>query len=342
MLLDRSFKSVYMVRSMSVSYRNKDRWKKGMKEKNFPEFKCDVCKSKNISETKEGSFVCRDCGILVEDQKLEYYKPYNESSVQNAVLTKTYIGYKNERYHNFKFERLNKLHTISDNKQALLINARFEISRILNALKLPDSYRDLILEKFKNIYKALNPSTKYRSPEKLVPLVIYFYFKFNNISISESELLSVSKISKKEFNAFKLQICNFLPQYKERNRQEYILSRILEITEHFDLRMLFYYRSKKLMYKLWERIKNTKDDVIAGLIASIIALCWYKEEVSVNAICKKSGIMMSTIQWQLKNRILEPLKITGFESLVKSSDLLKEKFLQMGLIQEFSNDENIA
>ena len=57
---------------------------------------CDLCKSKNIVETKE-CFVCKNCGIVLEIQKMEYYKPYNYDTVQYAKLDKTYIGLKKER-----------------------------------------------------------------------------------------------------------------------------------------------------------------------------------------------------------------------------------------------------
>ena len=119
-----------------------------------------------------------------------------------------------------------------------------------------------------------------------------------------------------------------------------MLQRILEIAEHFDLGMLFYYQSKALLYRIWKLVNNTKEDVISGVIANIIALCWYKEKVTVNAICKKLGIRMSTVQWQLKNRIVKPLNITGFVSLVKSGELIKKKFLEKGLIQDLSIEEN--
>ena len=64
--------------------------------------------------------------------------------------------------------------------------------------------------------------------------------------------------------------------------------------------MEFFYQAKKILYKLWESINNTKDDVIAGLVCSISALCSYRESVSVNAICMRLDIKMSTIQTQVK------------------------------------------
>jgi len=189
-----------------------------------------------------------------------------------------------------------------------------------------------VLKKFKSIFNALTPGTKYRSYEKLVPLCIYFCFKFANLSINEGKLLEVSKILKKDFNAFKLQILHFFPQYADRNRVDFILQKILEVTERFELGMEFYYTSKRILYKFWKAIKNTKDTVIAGLVSSITALCSYKDKVAVNAICKALNIRESTIQFQVKTRIFERFRIPGFTTLVGSSDILKKAMQEMKLI----------
>jgi transcription initiation factor TFIIIB Brf1 subunit/transcription initiation factor TFIIB len=306
------------------------------KSQTFTELTCDICFSTDIVETKEG-YVCKSCGIVLEIQKLEYYRPYNDDIIQHAVLGNTQIGFRRERLRNpnsMKLEKLNQLQSIRDNNQTVLDKARIEISRIFTILNLPDSHKELVFNKFKKIREGLNPGTKYRNPEKLVPIAIYFTLKLQNVSINEKELLEVAKISKKDFNTFKLQILKFVPQYAERNRKDYILQKILEISEHFELGMPFYYQSKKILYKLWESIKCTKDDVIAGLVSSISILCSFKEKVTVNAICKRLGIKMSTIQSQVKKRIFNQLNVTGFVSLVKSSKLLRKILSRMGLIEQ--------
>ena len=299
----------------------------------FDELNCDICNSNDIKETQEG-YVCGECGIVLEIQKLEYHRPYNDDIIQYATLGTTQIGTKRERMKysdSLRLEKLNRLHSIKENEETVLEKARIEISRIFNCLNLPGSKKKTVFEKFRRIREGLGVGTKYRSPEKLVPITIYFSMKLQNISINESELLEVSKISKKDFNAFKLQITNFIPKYAERNRMDYILQKILEISEHFEVGMPFFYQSKKILYKLWKEIYCTKDDVIAGLVASITALCFYKEKISVNAICNKIGIKMSTIQSQVKKNIFNKYKIMGFVSLVRSSELLKEALIKMGV-----------
>ena len=303
---------------------------------------CDVCNSSDIIETVEG-YSCRNCGIVLNTLKLEYHQPYNADVIQYAVLGTTQIGLSKERSQNgksYRYSKLNKLNSIRSSFHSLTTHAKIEISRIFTALNLPENLKDLVLQKFKALYKSLEPGTKYRTPEKLVPIVIYFCLKLRNVSIKESKLLEVSKISKRDFNAFKLQILEFFPQYKTRDRKEYILQKILEISEHCHLGMEFFYQSKKILYKLWASINNTKDDVIAGLVCSISALCSYREEVTVNAICMRLGVKMSTIQTQVKKRIFERFRISGFVSLVKSSDILKKIMSKLGLVDDCVEEDS--
>ncbi len=301
----------------------------------FSSVSCDLCSSANIQETIEG-YVCGDCGIVLEIQKLQYDRHYNDDILQYAILGTTQIGTKGERQkspNSVKLEYLNLIHSIKDRFKSIQEKVKMEIRRIFNCLNLPGSYQRIVFKRVKDIWKQLRPGTKYRNIEKLVPIVLYYTLRLENICIRRLKLLEVSKISKKEFNDFSLQVLKFIPEYQERNRQEYITHKILEITESFKLGMPFFYQSKKIMHKLWEQIKNTKDDVIAGLVTSISALCSYKKVVNIFSICKRLGIKMSTIQFQVKKRIFEQLNIDGFVSLVRSSDLLKEVMRELGLLE---------
>ena len=304
------------------------------------ELTCDACNSAEIIETL-GGYTCRRCGLVLEIQKMVYNHPYNNDIIQYAVLGTTQIGSVRERFQNVysaKLEKLSKLQSIKNSKELTTEKARIEISRIFNYLHLPSSFRGIVLDNFRQMYKKIKPGTKFRSFEKLVPISIYFCLKYHNISINESKLLEISKISKKDFNAFKLQILNFYPQYRERNRKEYILQRVFEISEKFQLGMGFYYQSKKILFKLWENIKNTTDNVIAGIVTSISILCNFKEKVTINSLCNMLGIKMSTIHFQIKKRIFERFNNSEFVSLVKSSEILKKIIKKFDL---FEIEDNI-
>jgi len=299
---------------------------------------CDVCNSKNMRQHELGQ-VCNDCGVVIESTILEYHRPYNEEVIQHSVLGGTTIGTIQERrrYSNsIHLNKLNKLHSIQESEKAVNSKARKEIKRIFEHLHLPSSTIDTTFRSFQDLRSQLQSGTKFRSPEKLVPITIYSTMKLHNISINEGELLEVSKITKKEFNSFKLQVSKFMPKYAERNRKQYILQKILEIREYFRLDMGFFYTAKSIMYKLWNSINCTKDDVIAGLSCSITALCCYsdRDDLTVNAICRKLGIMMSTIQSQVKNKIFDRYNIPNFESLVKSTDILRKILIALKVIED--------
>ena len=302
---------------------------------------CDVCNSQDIVETQEG-YVCANCGIVLEIQKLEYYRPYDRDIVQCAVLNKTQMGYRSERLNSknsHRLEELSKLDSLRSSEESVTVLARVEIKRILTALGFPLTDVDPLMEKFKYNRTQLGKGTKYRSPQMLVPCIVYAYYKENNKPIREKDLLELTNISKKDFNAFKFSILRIWPEYKERNRKEYITQRILEVTEHFDLNMSFFYQSKRILNKFYDNIKGTKDDVIIGLVTSITLLCSERKEVSISALCNRLDIKMSTIHRQVEKRVMQRFKVSGFKSLVKSADLLKKVMTKLGVLDPSLNDE---
>jgi len=301
-----------------------------------PTYQCDICKSYDLVETREG-FTCRACGIVLEVQKLEYHRPYDADVVQHAVISKTQIGFKSERrklQYSAKLEGLSRIDASRSTEENVVLTAKVEIKRILTVLGFSLNDLDVILCKFKENRAKLGKGTKYRSAEMLVPCVIYAFYKENNKPIREKDLLEVSKISKKDFNAFKFSIIRIWPEYQERDRKQYISERILEVSEHFKLGMPFYYQSRRILNRFYDSIKNTKDDVIVGLVTSITLLCSQKKEVSVCAICDRLGIKMSTIHRQVERRVIQRFNVPGFKTLVKSAELLKKVMEKLGVLDQ--------
>lgn len=300
--------------------------------------RCDLCDSTDIIETAEG-YVCRECAVVLKIQKLQYNRPYNYDVLQHARKAhNTQIGNKRERQlspHFRVLRRLNNYNKVTNNEKIVEMKAQREIARILSSLGLEDyeSVKQKTLENFKNIRAQFAPGTKFRNVEKLVAIILYFRFKLDIISVPLSDILNITDLTKKEFNNFYLQIKAYFPNYAARNRQKYISQKLLEITNHFDLGMPFYFLSKKVLYRLWDGIKNTTDNVIAGLCASITALCEYKEEIKINSICELLDIRMSTIQQQVKNRLFDHYQVEGFTTLVHSSEMIKSIMVELNVIE---------
>ncbi len=309
--------------------------------------KCDICGSYDITETREG-YVCRDCGIVLQIQKFQYDRPYNEDLIQYAKgVGKTTIGTRRERIISplsVKLRRINKYNSITTNEKAVVEKSRIETSRIFGSLRLSEysAVEEMVSRKFKEIRPQIRPGSKYRNVEKLTSVTIYFCLKLSNVPINPYELIEISKITKKEFNDFILQVRRFIPEYNERDRHEYILQRCLEVSEHFELGMPFYLLCKKILYRLWNGIKNTTDNVVAGLVSSIATLCSCKDRVSISRLCLRLGIQMSTIQAQVKKNIFRRFGVEGFTTLIKSSGILATIMNKLGLLEaQISNLEGV-
>ncbi|GAI61542.1 unnamed protein product, partial [marine sediment metagenome] len=77
-------------------------------------------------ETREG-YTCRECGIVLEIQKLEYHRPYDKDIIQYAVLGKTQMGYRRERQgmkNSIRLEGLSKLNSLRTSEESVLVAAR--------------------------------------------------------------------------------------------------------------------------------------------------------------------------------------------------------------------------
>lgn len=313
---------------------------------NPPELTCDICESMDIIESREG-YVCRECGVVLEIQKLQYDRPYNEIKIQyEKGVGITQIGTRRERAISplsIKLQRINKYNSILDNELAVFEKARIEASRIFNALDLAgyDAEKEMVLTKFREIRPKLQPGTKYRSTEKLVAIIIHFCLKLRNVPVNPYYLVEVSKLTKKEFNDFLLQIQKYIPRYAERDRKEYILQRLFEISEHLELGTDFYFLGGRILNKLWNGVKNTTDNALAALISSISLICSGSEKVSVSAICTRFGVRMSTVQTQVRSKIFERFHVKGFVSLIKSSDILVKIMEKLGLLEGKELEEEV-
>ncbi|KKM64641.1 hypothetical protein LCGC14_1499340 [marine sediment metagenome] len=303
----------------------------------FTRLSCDVCGSIDVTETRAG-YVCRSCGIVLEIQRLQYNRPYNDDIIQYAKgLGTTQIGTQRERFissNSSALNRLNKHNSSKSNEKVVKEKVRIEISRIFTCLDLVgyDDIKQMVYDKFVVVRKKLRSRSKFRNINKLVSVMTYFCLKLRAIPVNAATIIQFSDIGRKEFNAFFLQIRRYLPRLTDKQRQDCITQRILDISETFGLGMPFYYYSKKILDKFWNGIKNTTDNVVAGLVCSIAVLTSYKDQVSVSSICKRLDIKMSTIQVQVSEKIVSKFRVGTFITLIKSAGMLQEIIKRVGLL----------
>jgi ribosomal protein L37AE/L43A len=296
---------------------------------------CEECNSHHVTLDSQG-YTCRNCGLVLSG--LNMTSDFNQNSQSNhyTPLNGTRIGLKKERIvsgRSIQLELMDRLDRKRSYEEEIKQEAREEIIRILSAMNLSLTHADAIFKKFWHIYSLLQPGTKYRSVEKLVPICLYLHLKMEWIVIQKEELLNVSKISTKDFRTFLLQLGQYLPNYYTRNRKKMVLRSIWNCCEEFDLGLDFYYRARKIVMHFWEPFKTTKDSVIAAVCVSLAILSDIHPVIKVARTCTHFGCSMSTVHRQIENKLFTQYHAKDFESLVSSSTLIRRLMIKLGIIK---------
>jgi hypothetical protein len=98
-----------------------------------------------------------------------------------------------------------------------------------------------------------------------------------------------------------------------------------------------FFQTKEILLRLWEDIKNTTDEIITSLVTSIFMLYSNNEELRIKMICNYLGIQMSTLEYQIKKKIIKKYRVSGFKALVKSSDIIR-KLIERTIFGETSSE----
>jgi len=291
---------------------------------------CDGCSSDDISESIDG-YVCRNCGLIIDVPIFRHNSPYNQDSVQvysNELKKTTKLGTNLERISNsrsYEFQRMSKMQNISNEYENFVLHlANSEFNRILTALHLPNSLKNDCISIFRIVWKNLKKGTKGRSAEKLAPVILFMVLKVKTINFDVSSFMNILNVNKNDFKEILIETVRYYPAYAKRERKPLILKKVNEICEFFNFDKDFIILANVILQKFWPHIKNTKDDVIAGVISALVVIVKEIRSVSISRICDKIGIKMSTINYQVKNHIFGKKKNAGFRSLINSSNLIRD------------------
>lgn len=289
---------------------------------------CKHCGSEDITETEYG-YVCRNCATDQGRKRYQATTSYNKIQIHNVIALKTTMGNERERERSNnrgKIAYLSKLNSMVPHPEETMQTAFNQTKTLLEKLGRPDRDISKILKKFNEIHAHIKKKEKFRNPEKLIPCVIYFYYKINNIVIDHRTLLENSDLSTAEFNAFRMEMENFWSKYQYRNRKKYVLNRIGGVITEKKLGTDLFVQSEKILNKFWDLIKDSKDDVIAGLIIGIAIIRSKREDIALSSICKFLGISQGTLQKTVQRQFFDHIGIEdkkkGFK---KKVELLEEE-----------------
>ncbi len=264
--------------------------------------------------------MCRTCGTVQQLLKFESNTPFNEIQFRTPIIKKTTIGNEGERKmasDGGKMQVLSKLDAIIPYSEKVLNRASSLADTILEKLGRSKKDSSIILRKFIEILPYIPSGTTFRNPEKCIPCIIYFQYKEMNIVIDLNMLLEISAISKSDLKEFRKRMWLFWPGYETRDRKKYILTKIGSVTGYGKL----YKQSKNILDKFWEIIKDSKDEILAGLVIGISITLSKSKQLTLRSISNSLNISQSSLQNSIQRKLFDRLgienKLKGFKKRVE-------------------------
>lgn len=290
---------------------------------------CYHCNSIEIS-VKSYGYVCRTCGTIQGIIKFESKTSEDMIQFQNFAINTTTIGNERERYtarDSKKIQYLSKINSFRTHKEKSKGDGLILATTILEKLGRPIKDASIIQRKYLEIHPFVRSKPKFGGLKTFIPCIIYHHYREVNIVIDLDTLLDVSEISKKKLNKFRKWMEVFWPAYKTRDRKKYVLTKIGGIIGYGKL----YKQSKKILDKFWELIKDSKDEVMAGLVIGISITLSKRKNLTMSSICKSLDISQSSLQNSIQRKLFDRL---GIENAVKGFKQRVEFLKERGFLED--------
>ena len=179
-----------------------------------------------------------------------------------------------------------------------------------------------------DIYNKLKWGTKFRGPQNLSPIIIYMFFNMKGRNVTIKDITDTLNISDKDMRQGLKEIIKVYPEYLKKDKKMLVLNRVKQTRAKFRLPAQFIANSKAIMERFWPYLNNTTENVIAGTVCVLTIIAMDIKGYYYSQICKSIGIAPSTVIYQIKNNLFKRFHITGFQSVAKSRDLIKELIMK--------------
>ncbi len=211
-----------------------------------------------------------------------------------------------------------------------IIKLRKDCLSLIPVLNLIVKKLDIILAKrdyseFCIFYQTIweHVRSYYKRAERLVPAVLYIFFKIKCINIKKDKIIEVANFTKRKFKIYFLEAVRYCPEYFSRDRTKMVQRLLLSLIIHFHFDKKFIHVSDSLLRKFGNRLMNTTDTIIAGVVCILTMIKLDVNSVRHNMVCKKLGIQMSSVFYQVKHSILSSETAEKFTGFKRSRNLLK-------------------
>ncbi|KKL98049.1 hypothetical protein LCGC14_1828290, partial [marine sediment metagenome] len=188
-------------------------------------------------------------------------------------------------------------------------------SSMVNIKQRVNDLREVCVRQCIDVREVARGNSIYWSLNVLGPIFIFKFLQANGLHFNFHSFIQTLQIDKREyFKGLKKINDFFLREYGYRDRKLQVMSIIEEVKAFFGLSLEFYQNAQKIIDRLWALLQNTTDEVLAGVISVLSVISINDESATVKVICDIIGTSYSSIIYQIRNKLLKRLNITGFKT----------------------------
>jgi len=200
---------------------------------------------------------------------------------------------------------------------------------IITELKLYDMavYRRECQNLLYRVKSSLTKSQKFLNVNLLAPVVVYAVFRSKGEIIKPPDLCRVAHISLGDFREGLVVVYPVYTAYIKRDREKFVAQLIDKVIAKFNLDSLFEDTAKKLLKIFFPLFKNTKDNIIAGLTATLSFVVLDYKLMPLLDIFEALGTDVTRAHYHVNRKIFLPNNLGDFKGFEKAKKPLKQFLL---------------
>ncbi len=177
---------------------------------------------------------------------------------------------------------------------------------------------------FNGLRREMHRHSKYEHPDKLIPIIAYLILKKRGFYVRVSDFLKFMRVSRKTFSVSFKRVMKLYSDLQKKNKQKIIIKKLINLKWYFNLEDEFLVVSVRTLNNFWYFIEFAKEEISAGLVSIFTLIRMEIPTPSFNEICKFLIISMGSINNRVKKLMKEIFRAEKFESLRRSSDLIRD------------------
>ncbi len=251
---------------------------------------------------------------MLSQGMLDQIETLKKQEVTYGKISRKFDISANEAYYNYKFYILP------------FANAFDSIVKELKLYELA-VYKKDCQELLHRVYARLKKCTKFKSVRLLAPVIVYTVLRSKGMTVKSLDFCLASDISLSDFKEGLLVVGPFYTEYIKRNREEFVSQLIAKMITRFNLDYDFWDTTKKMIRTFLPLFRNTKDNIVAGLIIALSFVALDYKLRALSEIFKALGTNITRAHYHIRRRIFVPNQLGEFNGFAKSRERLKQFLL---------------